>query len=150
MKKNVEVAERLISQELWACPHCAQEITEKSLFCDGQDWFHRPCLEEGPIQLPGEKEGGSVLSRAQERVSAMSLQGLFSAWKSGDLPGTIDKVVLAVDYLLSSHGTIRQKLDHGNEGDMDDVEALIGRMTAVLTATENRLRSIKQKTKAIK
>jgi 2,4-dienoyl-CoA reductase-like NADH-dependent reductase (Old Yellow Enzyme family) len=32
------------------CPHCESVIGEKSLYCDPDgNWFHRPCLESGPI-----------------------------------------------------------------------------------------------------
>lgn len=43
----------------WICPHCEGKIHEKSLFYDtknvnknGPGWYHRSCIEKGPIVLP--------------------------------------------------------------------------------------------------
>lgn len=51
--KKVEVQEQLNKVEIWICPYCNKEIGEKELYCnDNDEWFHRPCLEKGPIVLP--------------------------------------------------------------------------------------------------
>lgn len=47
-KKRVQV------EEFDVCPHCQQEIMEKSMFGEDIDgtyyMYHRPCMDKGPIQ----------------------------------------------------------------------------------------------------
>jgi len=38
------------TETTWTCPHCREIIQEKSLYCDGKQYFHRVC--KGPIELP--------------------------------------------------------------------------------------------------
>ncbi len=53
--------------EYWKCPHCEKEIGEKELYWDEKKdlWYHRPCMDKGPILLPTDKgnEFGSVLQK---------------------------------------------------------------------------------------
>lgn len=44
--KQIPVLE-LHEQEI--CPHCGDVIGEKSLYYDGEHWYHRPCIDSGPI-----------------------------------------------------------------------------------------------------
>jgi hypothetical protein len=48
--KPVKVIDRIITEKVWMCPHCSDEIREKSLFFDGSEWSHRAC--SGVIILP--------------------------------------------------------------------------------------------------
>jgi hypothetical protein len=41
---------RTKTEEYEVCPHCNEEIMEKSSFIDGENYiYHRPCFEKGPI-----------------------------------------------------------------------------------------------------
>ena len=65
-KDRVIIAQAKVKQRIelnpratWICPHCEDEIHEKSLFYDtknikgnGLGWYHRPCMGKGPIVLP--------------------------------------------------------------------------------------------------
>lgn len=48
----VQVRIHMVEQKEWVCPHCNDVIREKSLYCDGENWYHRPCIDKGPIELP--------------------------------------------------------------------------------------------------
>lgn len=37
------------------CPHCQDVIHEKSLYYDGTNWYHRPCIDYGPIVFIGDE-----------------------------------------------------------------------------------------------
>ena len=52
--KKVKVEEKIETSKIWICPHCNKEIGEKELYCNEKtdEWFHRPCIEKGPIELP--------------------------------------------------------------------------------------------------
>jgi transcription elongation factor Elf1 len=55
-------------EEYEVCPHCQQEILEKSTFVDNQNFvYHRSCHDKGPI----------------DRVKTMSTEELMKAlgWK---------------------------------------------------------------------
>lgn len=68
----VEVIERLVSVIEWKCPHCQQIIAEKSLYYDGKNWFHRPCIDRGPITFPKKEDlnekTGAVLNRKNKEA----------------------------------------------------------------------------------
>lgn len=52
MKKITQVIKKIrtIEEEYEVCPHCNQEIIEKSSFVDKDNYiYHRPCFEKGPI-----------------------------------------------------------------------------------------------------
>jgi shikimate kinase len=54
----VKVKKRNSTEEVWICPHCGDEIAEKSLYKDAKGWwFHRPCFMKGKgsIKLPERK-----------------------------------------------------------------------------------------------
>ena len=53
---KVERLKRMREESYDVCPHCKEEIKEKSTFFDGNDWFHRPCKDKGPIELPPAQE----------------------------------------------------------------------------------------------
>jgi len=41
---------RTIKEEYEVCPHCQEEIREKSTFIDGDNYvYHSRCMEKGPI-----------------------------------------------------------------------------------------------------
>lgn len=49
----VEVREKTTVDKIWYCPYCGEKIQEKSLYRDPEgNWFHRPCIDQGPIELP--------------------------------------------------------------------------------------------------
>jgi DNA-directed RNA polymerase subunit RPC12/RpoP len=52
--KKVEVKEKIETQKIWICPYCNNEIGEKEIYYNEKtkEWFHRPCIEKGPIELP--------------------------------------------------------------------------------------------------
>lgn len=52
--------ERMRREEFLICPHCRKQIGEKELYYDGEEWFHRPCEDDGPIEMPG--PGRSLLA----------------------------------------------------------------------------------------
>lgn len=59
---KVEVRGRA-GAEVWLCPHCGAEITEKSIYRDKKGWhFHRPCFMKGKgsIKLPEKKAADLV------------------------------------------------------------------------------------------
>jgi hypothetical protein len=42
---------RIVEEKIEICPHCMQEIQEKSIFVDKDNYvYHRPCYEKGPIE----------------------------------------------------------------------------------------------------
>jgi len=50
----------------WICPHCKKEIGEKELYHDGTFFYHRPCKEAGPIELPKEDSERLIKEAAGE------------------------------------------------------------------------------------
>ena len=44
------------------CPHCGKEIHEKSLYYDGSNWYHRPCMESGPIVFDRDESDGGLFN----------------------------------------------------------------------------------------
>ena len=41
----------MIEEKFEVCPHCNQEIREKSTFIDKDNYlYHSPCFEKGPIE----------------------------------------------------------------------------------------------------
>jgi predicted double-glycine peptidase len=44
------------------CPHCQQEVTEKSIYRDKKGWlFHRPCFAKGKGSIGMDKESGILV-----------------------------------------------------------------------------------------
>lgn len=52
----VSVSEEVKRLNVWKCPHCTHTIGEKSLFNDGEHFYHMPCKDVGPIILPEEEQ----------------------------------------------------------------------------------------------
>ena len=52
MKKVTPIIkkERTIVEKYDVCPHCMQEIHEKSVYMDDNYLYHRPCFDKGPIE----------------------------------------------------------------------------------------------------
>lgn len=48
---KIKLVKILKEETIEICPHCKEEIREKSMYFDGQNWFHRPCVNKGPICL---------------------------------------------------------------------------------------------------
>jgi len=49
---STRTEKRIKVEEIEFCPHCDKEIGEKELYRDPEEnWFHRPCLDKGPIQV---------------------------------------------------------------------------------------------------
>ncbi len=42
---------KIIETKIDICPYCNTEIREKSVLYNGQHWFHRPCMDKGPIEF---------------------------------------------------------------------------------------------------
>ena len=95
--KVVEVKKRDRDDDVWICPHCNQEILEKSLYRDAKGWwFHRPCFlkGKGSILLPDKVEKTSA---AQWQLWKKAYSGaLGSAAESGQ-SATIAPAVLEGD-----------------------------------------------------
>jgi len=54
MKKITPIIKktRLIKEKYDVCPHCQEEIMEKSFFVDRDNYvYHSPCFEKGPISV---------------------------------------------------------------------------------------------------
>lgn len=52
MKKITPIIKkiRIIEQEYEICPHCREEIREKSIYVDSENYvYHSPCQDKGPI-----------------------------------------------------------------------------------------------------
>ena len=55
--KNVDVKTEVVYRNDWYCPHCKQQIQEKSLYSpDCITFYHRGCVDKGPIILPKRDE----------------------------------------------------------------------------------------------
>jgi hypothetical protein len=60
----VQVKKRTSAHDVWICPHCGDEIDEKSLYRDVKGWyFHRPCFMKGKgsIRLPEKRAYSGAL-----------------------------------------------------------------------------------------
>jgi hypothetical protein len=63
-------------EETEYCPHCKEEIREKSMYCDPDGYeYHRPCQDKGPI---GFNEGGRRLHALMARREDLDI-----AWARG-------------------------------------------------------------------
>lgn len=61
------------TEEVMVCPHCNEEIAEKSLYTDAKGWlFHRPCFMKGKgsIRMP-EREAPALFKKADEQRSLL-------------------------------------------------------------------------------
>jgi len=65
----VKVEIRQESKDVWVCPHCGEDILEKSMYDDGEQTYHRSC--KGPLILPEMTEEQQVwLDRFAGRTQA--------------------------------------------------------------------------------
>ena len=55
--KNVDIKTEVVYRNDWYCSHCKQQIQEKSLYSpDCITFYHRGCVDKGPIILPKRDE----------------------------------------------------------------------------------------------
>jgi DNA-directed RNA polymerase subunit RPC12/RpoP len=70
--KKVEVQEKIETTKIWICPHCNKEIGEKEIYYNEKtkEWFHRPCLEKGPIELPKDEREFNFLNKSGSYIGS--------------------------------------------------------------------------------
>ena len=63
----------VVRREIHICPHCRQEIREKSTVCKGVNGvyycYHRPCKDKAPIESFSEADVNDTMDKMKCRSS---------------------------------------------------------------------------------
>lgn len=124
----VEVVERLVSVFDWECPHCQQIIAEKSLYYDGKNWFHRPCIDRGPVMFPKKEDlnekAGAVLNRKNKEALKKASELIQGVLESAEEEDDDDKQKQASEGKEKADVKGDEKKDDTPEPKTDEIEGL--------------------------
>lgn len=63
-----------VEKKIDICPYCNREIHEKSMYYNDGKWYHRGCVDKGPIVFPKTKEDEERLQQFEEWLNTKKIK----------------------------------------------------------------------------